>query len=85
MLIHRKPTIIVVTGPIPTSSRSCPGTNFINEDQYYIIWRTSIKEKKPKEGDNIVQDATADIPPLLQLKCIYYELMIQYVMVLNLK
>jgi len=37
MLIHRKPTIIVVTGPIPTSSRSCPGTNFINEDQYYII------------------------------------------------
>jgi len=49
MLIHRKPTIIVVTGlPIPTSSRSCPGTNFINEDQYYIIWRTSIKAKKQR-------------------------------------
>ena len=37
------------------------------------------------EGDNIVQDATADIPPLLQLKCIYYELMIRYMMFLNLK
>ncbi|KAL5656363.1 hypothetical protein ACJX0J_035682, partial [Zea mays] len=37
------------------------------------------KEKKnPKEGDNIVQDAPADIPSLLELKRIYYELMIRY-------
>ncbi|PWZ14064.1 26S proteasome non-ATPase regulatory subunit 12 A [Zea mays] len=36
------------------------------------------KEKKnPKEGDNIVQDAPADIPSLLELKRIYYELMIR--------
>jgi len=35
MLIHGKLTIIAVTGlPIPTSSRPCPSTNFINENQY---------------------------------------------------
>jgi len=44
-----------------------------------------LKGKKPKEGDNIVQDAPADIPSLLELKRIYYELMIRYVMLLNLK
>ena len=43
-----------------------------------------LKGKKPKEGDNIVQDAPADIPSLLELKRIYYELMIRYVMLLNL-
>lgn len=44
----------------------------------------SKEKKKPKEGDNIVQDAPADIPSLLELKRIYYELMIRYVMLLNL-
>ncbi|KAL6636504.1 hypothetical protein ACP70R_024076 [Stipagrostis hirtigluma subsp. patula] len=39
---------------------------------------TSKEKKKPKEGDNIVQDAPADIPSLLELKRIYYELMIRY-------
>jgi len=43
-----------------------------------------LKGKKPKEGDNIVQDAPANIPSLLELKRIYYELMIRYVMLLNL-
>ncbi|OEL23926.1 26S proteasome non-ATPase regulatory subunit 12-like protein A [Dichanthelium oligosanthes] len=38
----------------------------------------SKEKKKPKEGDNMVQDAPADIPSLLELKRIYYELMIQY-------
>ncbi|TVU44192.1 hypothetical protein EJB05_03627, partial [Eragrostis curvula] len=38
----------------------------------------SKEKKKPKEGDNIVQDAPADIPSLLELKRIYYELMIRY-------
>ncbi|CAD6266312.1 unnamed protein product [Miscanthus lutarioriparius] len=36
-----------------------------------------LKGKKPKEGDNIVQDAPANIPSLLELKRIYYELMIR--------
>ncbi|XP_044469103.1 26S proteasome non-ATPase regulatory subunit 12 homolog A [Mangifera indica] len=35
-------------------------------------------KKKPKEGDNIVEEAPADIPSLLELKRIYYELMIRY-------
>ncbi|XP_008245342.1 PREDICTED: 26S proteasome non-ATPase regulatory subunit 12 homolog A-like [Prunus mume] len=36
------------------------------------------EKKKPKEGDNIVEEAPADIPSLLELKRIYYELMIRY-------
>lgn len=39
---------------------------------------TSKEKKKPKEGENIVEEAPADIPSLLELKRIYYELMIQY-------
>jgi 26S proteasome regulatory subunit N5 len=40
---------------------------------------TSKSKKKPKEGDNVVEEAPADIPSLLELKRIYYELMIRYV------
>ncbi|XP_020413592.1 26S proteasome non-ATPase regulatory subunit 12 homolog A [Prunus persica] len=36
------------------------------------------EKKKSKEGDNIVEEAPADIPSLLELKRIYYELMIWY-------
>ncbi|KAF7044900.1 hypothetical protein CFC21_054065 [Triticum aestivum] len=39
---------------------------------------TSKDKKKPKEGDNMVQEAPADVPSLLELKRIYYELMIRY-------
>ncbi|KAL7223412.1 hypothetical protein ACSBR1_024961 [Camellia fascicularis] len=39
---------------------------------------TSKEKKKPKEGDNVVDEAPADIPSLLELKQIYYELMIRY-------
>ncbi|KAJ6996742.1 hypothetical protein NC653_013364 [Populus alba x Populus x berolinensis] len=39
---------------------------------------TSKSKKKPKEGDNVVEEAPADIPSLLELKRIYYELMIRY-------
>ncbi|KAG6403398.1 hypothetical protein SASPL_135616 [Salvia splendens] len=35
------------------------------------------KEKKLKEGDSIVEEAPADIPSLLELKRIYYQLMIR--------
>ncbi|XP_045819979.1 26S proteasome non-ATPase regulatory subunit 12 homolog A-like isoform X1 [Trifolium pratense] len=38
----------------------------------------SKEKKKPKEGDNMVEEAPADIPSLLELKRIYYELMIRY-------
>ncbi|KAL8133089.1 26S proteasome non-ATPase regulatory subunit 12 homolog A-like [Apium graveolens] len=38
----------------------------------------SKEKKKAKEGDNIVEEAPADIPSLLELKRIYYELMIRY-------
>ncbi|XP_010546380.1 PREDICTED: 26S proteasome non-ATPase regulatory subunit 12 homolog A-like [Tarenaya hassleriana] len=39
----------------------------------------TLKEKKqPKEGESIVEEAPADIPSLLELKRIYYELMIRY-------
>ncbi|XP_050380987.1 26S proteasome non-ATPase regulatory subunit 12 homolog A-like [Argentina anserina] len=38
----------------------------------------SKEKKKPKEGDNIVEEAPADVPSLLELKRIYYELMIRY-------
>lgn len=37
----------------------------------------SKEKKKPKEGDNMVEEAPADIPSLLELKQIYYELMIR--------
>jgi 26S proteasome regulatory subunit N5 len=40
---------------------------------------TSKEKKKPKDGDNVVEEAPADIPSLLELKRIYYELMIRYV------
>ncbi|XP_022747129.1 26S proteasome non-ATPase regulatory subunit 12 homolog A-like isoform X2 [Durio zibethinus] len=39
---------------------------------------TSKEKKKPKEGDNVVEEPPADIPSLLELKQIYYELMIRY-------
>ena len=37
------------------------------------------EKKKPKEGENVVEEPPADIPSLLGLKRIYYELMIRYV------
>lgn len=37
----------------------------------------SKEKKKPKDGDNLVEEAPADIPSLLELKRIYYELMIR--------
>lgn len=37
------------------------------------------KVKKPKEGESIVEEAPADIPSLLELKRIYYQLMIRYI------
>jgi hypothetical protein len=40
---------------------------------------TSKEKKKPKEGDNMIEEPPADIPSLLELKRIYYELMIRYV------
>lgn len=39
----------------------------------------SKQKKQPKEGDNVVEEAPADIPSLLELKRIYYELMIRYI------
>ncbi|KAF2581436.1 hypothetical protein F2Q70_00010824 [Brassica cretica] len=36
------------------------------------------QKKKPKEVENIVEEAPADIPTLLELKRIYYELMFRY-------
>ncbi|MBA0600833.1 hypothetical protein Gorai_004029 [Gossypium raimondii] len=39
---------------------------------------SSKEKKKPKEGDNVVEEPPADIPSLLELKRIYYELMIRY-------
>ncbi|OAY78643.1 26S proteasome non-ATPase regulatory subunit 12 homolog A-like [Ananas comosus] len=39
---------------------------------------SSKEKKKPKEGDNVVEEAPADIPSLLELKRIYYELLIRY-------
>jgi 26S proteasome regulatory subunit N5 len=43
---------------------------------------TSKEKKKPKDGDNMVQEAPAEIPTLLELKRIYYELMIRYAVLL---
>lgn len=37
----------------------------------------SKEKKKPKEGENVVEEAPADIPSLMELKRIYYELMIR--------
>lgn len=39
----------------------------------------SKEKKKPKEGENIVEEPPADIPSLMELKRVYYELMIRYV------
>lgn len=39
----------------------------------------SKEKKKPKEGDNVVEEAPSDVPSLLELKRIYYELMIRFV------
>lgn len=39
---------------------------------------TSKEKKKPKEGESIVEEAPAEIPSLMELKRIYYELMIRY-------
>ncbi|KAL6576066.1 26S proteasome non-ATPase regulatory subunit 12 A [Orobanche hederae] len=41
---------------------------------------TSKEKKKPKEGENIVEEPAPDIPSLLELKHIYYQLMIRYYM-----
>ncbi|XP_060186664.1 26S proteasome non-ATPase regulatory subunit 12 homolog A-like [Lycium barbarum] len=38
----------------------------------------SKEKKKPREGDNVVEEPAPDIPSLLELKRIYYELMIRY-------
>ncbi|OIT39063.1 26s proteasome non-atpase regulatory subunit 12 -like a, partial [Nicotiana attenuata] len=38
----------------------------------------SKEKKKPKEGENVVEEPAADIPSLLELKKIYYQLMIRY-------
>lgn len=35
------------------------------------------EKKKPKEGDDVVEEAPADVPSLFELKRIYYELMIR--------
>ncbi|XP_022851232.1 26S proteasome non-ATPase regulatory subunit 12 homolog A-like isoform X2 [Olea europaea var. sylvestris] len=39
---------------------------------------TSKEKKKPKEGESVVEEPPADIPSLLELKKIYYQLMIRY-------
>ncbi|EPS67773.1 hypothetical protein M569_06999, partial [Genlisea aurea] len=39
---------------------------------------TSKDKKKPKEGESIIEEPPADIPSLLELKRIYYQLMIRY-------
>ncbi|EYU31117.1 hypothetical protein ABFS82_08G235700 [Erythranthe guttata] len=39
---------------------------------------TSKEKKKPKESESIIEEPPADIPSLLELKRIYYELMIRY-------
>ncbi|KAG9144674.1 hypothetical protein Leryth_024402 [Lithospermum erythrorhizon] len=38
----------------------------------------SKEKRKPKEGESIVQEPPSEIPSLLELKRIYYELMIRY-------
>lgn len=39
---------------------------------------TGKEKKKPKEGDNIVEEPGPDIPTLPELRRLYYELMIRY-------
>ncbi|KAL7144126.1 hypothetical protein ABFS83_08G237600 [Erythranthe nasuta] len=39
---------------------------------------TSKEKKKPKESESLIEEPPADIPSLLELKRIYYELMIRY-------
>ncbi|KAL2521388.1 26S proteasome non-ATPase regulatory subunit 12-like protein A [Forsythia ovata] len=39
---------------------------------------TSKEKKKPKEAESVVEEPPADIPSLLELKKIYYQLMIRY-------
>ncbi|KAI5060109.1 hypothetical protein GOP47_0024529 [Adiantum capillus-veneris] len=39
---------------------------------------TGKEKKKPKEGEAIIEEAPPEIPSLLELKRIYYELMIRY-------
>lgn len=39
----------------------------------------SKEKKKAKEGENVVEEPAADIPSLLELKQIYYQLMIRYI------
>ena len=42
-----------------------------------VFYADTTKQKKVKEGENIVKEASADISSLLELKRIYYEHMIQ--------
>ncbi|KAH7427331.1 hypothetical protein KP509_10G039600 [Ceratopteris richardii] len=39
---------------------------------------TGKEKKKPKEGDAVIEEAPPEIPSLLELKRMYYELMIRY-------
>lgn len=39
---------------------------------------TGKEKKKPKEGEAVIEEAPPEIPPLLELKHIYYGLMIRY-------
>ena len=64
--------------------RLCVCTKFIQENQPNGLHADTPKEKrKLKEGDNMVQEAPADVPSLLELKRIYYELMIRYAVLLS--
>jgi hypothetical protein len=75
MLIHEKLSMTVVIGlPIPTSSNPCPSTNiFLRKLQAKILSMkisTTLVDADPSKK----RKTNADTPPLLQLKCIYYEL-----------
>lgn len=43
-----------------------------------FVVETGKDKKKPKEGDNVVVEPPPDVPSLLELKRIYYDLMIRY-------
>ncbi|KAL0344345.1 UNVERIFIED_CONTAM: 26S proteasome non-ATPase regulatory subunitA [Sesamum angustifolium] len=59
------------------SPRLCPCTNTLEKISPRVFEADTSKEKKkPKEGEAIVEEAPADIPSLLELKKIYYQLMI---------
>ncbi|KAL0344344.1 UNVERIFIED_CONTAM: 26S proteasome non-ATPase regulatory subunitA [Sesamum angustifolium] len=45
-------------------------------DKYLVL--QIFRKEKPKEGEAIVEETPADIPSLLELKKIYYQLMIRY-------